>query len=92
MEIIKDYKKNTHRYLSRKGITSKTWKRKNRVILDFLFFAKKTKKIRKMNELNEKIKREYLLKVKDEKKLADKTLKDYKYILSNFFERANILK
>ena len=92
MEIIKDYKKNTHRYLRRKGITNKTWKRKNRVILDFLFFCKKEKKIKKMNELNKKVKNEYLEKVKEEKKLADKTLKDYNYILSNFFERANILK
>ena len=89
MDYIHIVKQNPRRYI---GLNcSKTYlKRKQRVIIDFLFFQKKIKKLKKFNQFRFSHIEEYLHFKKTNEGLSDATLREKRSIISAFFKRNSL--
>jgi len=90
--IIKEFKKRKDilaRHCKRKGYSEKYKKYHFTIATDFLFFCKKKKGLRKLNQIKEIIVKEYLQNLKN-KGLSEKTISEHSRIIKKFCELYSI--
>ncbi len=90
MDYISKVRKDKRRYLGFPSPKTKYQKRKESTIFDFLFYMKKQRKIKKLNEFKYFHINDYLKHLKEKNNLAEATIQEKEKILKAFYRRNKI--
>ncbi|WP_459893702.1 hypothetical protein [Desulfothermus okinawensis] len=87
MDYIKKVIKDKRRFLGFVEPKTKYQKRKEKTIFTFLFYMKKVKKIKKMNQFRYYHIQDFLIDLQKKENLAESTINEKEKILKAFFNR-----
>lgn len=87
MDYISKIRLNKRRFLGFPKAETKYQKRKESTIFDFLFYMKKGRKIKKLNEFKYFHIKDYLEHLKEKNNLAKATIQEKEKILKSFYRR-----
>ena len=90
MDYISKIRKNKRRYLGFPRAETKYQKRKESTIMNFLFYMKKQRKIKKLNEFKYFHINDYLKYLKEKNNLANTTIQEKEKILKSFYRHNKI--
>ena len=90
MDYISKIRLNKRRFLGFPRAETKYQKRKENTIMDFLFFMKKTKKIKKLNQFKYYHIKDFLKYLKETKGNKQGTIQEKEKILKAFYRRNKI--
>lgn len=90
MDFITKIKKNKRRFIGSPQANTKYQKRKEYTIFCFLFFQKKVKRIKKLNDFRYFHIKDFLQYEQEKKGLAKATLQEKEKILRAFYKRNHL--
>ncbi len=87
MDYISKVRRDKRRYLGFPKAETKYQKRKESTIMDFLFYMKKNRRIKKLNEFKFYHIEDYLNYIKENKGLKEGTILEKRKLLKSFYKR-----